>query len=473
MFKANLPTVAFLIGAFLAAPFGAGRTGPQDPEALDREFQVALSHYNSGRYQDAARELEALVQRLPASFEVQELLGLVYSAQAKDREARAHFEKAVLLKPDSAAARANLAVNLARLGNNELAEAEFKKAIQVEPGNFEANHDIGEFYVKAGKLPAAVPYLEKAQQSDPSSYDNGYDLALAYEETGHLADARRQIRELLARKETAELHNLLGKVEEKSGNYIEAANAFERAAHMDPSESNLFDWGSELLLHRTLPPAIEVFERAVERYPESSRLAIGLGIALYYQGKYDEAVKALLKATDLTPSDPRPYFFLSKAYDSSPSQARDVVERFRRFQELQPGNGQALYYYAISLWKGKRAQDPSLDLDEIESLLKKSVALDPTLAESHLQLGNLYSEKRQYAQAISEYERALKLNAELADAHYRLGQAYVRVGEKDRAQEQFQLYQRMREQHLAELDRQKAAIRQFVYSTKDGPSAKQ
>ena len=199
---------------------------------------------------------------------------------------------------------------------------------------------------------------------------------------------------------------------------------------------------------------------------------IGLGMALYARGNYDDAVKTLLKAADLNPADPGCYLFLSKAYDSSPSQADDVIQRFRRFAELQPNNARALYYYAMSLWKGKRAQDPSLDLRQIESLLSKSLALDPKLAEAHLQLGNLYSDQNKYAQAIRQYVRALELNSDLADAYYRLGQAYVRTGEKDRAQEQFQVYQRLREQHLADLDKQRAEIRQFVYSAKDAPGGK-
>ena len=65
-----------------------------------------------------------------------------------------------------------------------------------------------------------------------------------------------------------------------------------------------------------------------------------------------------------------------------------------------------------------------------------------------------------------EYLLAIEYNPDLADARYRLGQAYVRTGEKQRAEEQFQIYQRLRAQHLAELDKQRAEIRQFVYSAK-------
>ena len=439
---------------------------------LDREFQAAVAQYDSGRFTEAVAQLENLLREAPESFEVHELLGLAYSAQSQDAKANEHLEKAVRLKPDSAPARTNLAANLTRLGKPERAEEQFKKAVELEPQNFDANHNLGESYVRSGKVAEAAPFLEKAQRIDPSSYDNGYDLSLAYLLIGRLADAEQLMLELLKHKNTAELHNLLGEVEEKKGQFVVAANEYETAAHMEPSESNLFDWGSELLLHRTLEPAIEVFQQASERYPKSQRLVIGLGMALYSLGKYDDAVKSLLQAADLDPADPNCYLFLSRAYDSSPSQADEVIQRFRRFAELQPRNGRALYYYAMSLWKGKRAQDPGLDLHQVESLLKTSVALDPKFAEAHLQLGNLNSDQGKYAESIPEYIRALALNPDLADAHYRLGQAYVRTGEKDHAQEQLAIYQQLRAQHLADLDKQRAEIRQFVFSAKDGPAAK-
>src|SRR2546429_1887972 len=458
--------------AFLACLIAEAADGPRQNRDLDREFQAAVAQYHSGHYPEAASKLENLVREAPESFEVQELLGLVYSAQSQDARATQHLQKAVHLKPNSAPARTNLAANLARLGKLDLATEQFKKAVELDPRNFDTNHNLGEAYVRSGKIADAASFLEKAQQINPSSYDNGYDLSLAYIQTGRLADARQLLQHLLKRKNTAELHNLLGEVEEKDGKFVPAANEYEIAAHMDPSEGNLFDWGSELLLHRTLGPAVEVFQQASDRYPASQRIMIGLGMALYARGNYDDAVKSLLRAADLNPSDPACYLFLSKAYDSSPSQAAEVIERFRRFAELQPRNARALYYYAMSLWKGKRAQDAGLDLHQIESLLKKSLALDPQLAEAHLQLGNLYYDQGEYAEAIPEYVRALELNSDLADAHYRLGQAYVRTGENDRAQEQFQVYQRIREQHLADLDKQRAEIRQFVYSAKDSPSAK-
>ena len=105
---------------------------------------------------------------------------------------------------------------------------------------------------------------------------------------------------------------------------------------------------------------------------------------------------------------------MSRAYYSSPGQADEVVQRFRRFSELEPHNAQALYYYAMSLWKGKRAEDPTLDLHQIEMLLRNSIELDPKLADAHLQLANLYSDQRKYDEAIPEYVRALDLESRIS-----------------------------------------------------------
>ena len=445
----------------------------QDTRDLDRQFQSAVSQYNSGNFAEAATQLQTLVRVVPDTFEIQELLGLVYSAQSQDAKANPHLDKAVRLKPDSVAARSNLAANLSRLGKHELAQVQFRRAAELDPNNFDTNHNLGESYVHSGKLAQATPYLEQAQKLDPSSYDNGYDLAMAYLLTNRPADGRQLIQSLLKLKNTAELHNLLGEMEEKDGQFVTAAKEYDIAAHAEPSESNLFDWGSELLLHRTLDPAVEVFQHASERYPNSPRLTMGLGMALYARGNYDEAVKSLLKAADMNPSDPNCYLFLSKAYSSSPGQAEEVIARFRRFAQLRPGNAQAHFYLAMSLWKGKRIQGEDLDVVQIEALLKKSLALDAKFAEAHLQLGNLYSDQQKYSESIPQYLRAQALNADLPDIRYRLGQAYVHTGQKDKAQEQFAAYQKLREQHLAEIDRQRAEIRQFVYSAKDTPGVKQ
>jgi tetratricopeptide (TPR) repeat protein len=371
-----------------------------------------------------------------------------------------------------AAARTNLAASLSRTGDAQAAGVQLQKALELAPHDYTTNHNLGEFYIKSGKIPEALPLLKQAQTLEPSSYDNGYDLAMADLVTGHLSEGRQLVQGLILTKDTGELHNLLAQIEEKDGKFVAAVNEFETAAHMDPSEDNLFDWGSELLLHRTYEPAIEVFRAASKHYPKSPRLMIGLGMALYARGFYEDAVKTLLAAADLNPSDPRCYLFLSKAYGSSPTQADDVIQRFKRYATLEPNNALAQYYYAMSLWKGKQVTGSGLDFQEIEALLKKSIALDGSIAEAHTELGNLYADQHQFERSIPEYVRALELNPNLSDAHYRLGTDYVHMGQKDRAQAEFAIYQKLRAQHMAEIDKERAEVQLFIYSSKEASSAK-
>ncbi|MFC5864526.1 tetratricopeptide repeat protein [Acidicapsa dinghuensis] len=465
-YLANTLTAALLLCTLCAH----GQSG-ESASNLDRYFQQASVDFNAGKFPEAAAILEKLARQVPASFEVHELLGMVYSAQSLNDKAVTQLEEAARLNPGSAAGHVNLAAVLTQTGKADLAAQQFQKALAIEPHNYNANHDLGELYVQDGKPARAIPFLKAAAEIQPEQYDNGYDLAMACLLTDRNTEAETEAHRLLKVKDTAEVHNMLGQIDENTGKFIDSINEFQTAAHMDPSDDNLFGWGSELLLHRTYNPAVEVFQEGVRRYPKSPRMSIGLGMALYSLGKYDESVKALLVAADLDPSDPRGYLFLSKAYDSSPNQAEDVIARFRRYAELQPKNAHAAYYYAMSLWKGKRTEDAGFDPHQIQALLDKAITLDPRMPEAQLQMGNLLSDQHKYADSIPFYQKAIALDASLADAHYRLGQSYVHTDQRDKAKGEIEIYQRLRAQHLAELDRERAEVRQFIYSAKSGAVA--
>ena len=83
-------------------------------------------------------------------------------------------------------------------------------------------------------------------------------------------------------------------------------------------------------------------------------------------------------------------------------------------------------------------------LDEVAAEMKRAAALDPRFADARLELGNLYADQARYTDAIREYQEAIRLQPDFAAAHYRLGQVYVRAGDKQRAREEFDAYERLR-----------------------------
>jgi tetratricopeptide (TPR) repeat protein len=445
----------------------------QTAEAPDR-LVSALSAYKARKYGAAQSELESLVKSAADSFEVNELLGLVYVAQDKKQQANHFLAKAVQLRPDVAEARTALAANLLALHRANEAEVQFKKVVRMEPRGYDANHNLGEFYIQTGQIASAVSFLKHAQEIDPTAYNNGYDLVLALEQVGRLDEAREQLQRLISLRDSAELHNLLGEVEEKSKDYLASAAQYEQAARMDPNEQNVLNWGAELLLHQTFAPAIEVFKAGTKRFPQSAQLHNGLGIAFYGAGQMDEAVQAFLRASDLIPSDPLPLTFLGQACDgASPELAAQTRSRIQRFITHDDRSAELNYYFAVCLWKGNQIESKSDLTNEIETHLRRALVLNPNYADAYFQLGNLDTEQHKYNEAIEYYKRALKIGTDSANIHYRLGQALARAGNNARAKEEFAIFERLRKSESDATNKEQKQIQQFVYTMRKSDANQQ
>jgi tetratricopeptide (TPR) repeat protein len=265
-------------------------------------------------------------------------------------------------------------------------------------------------------------------------------------------------------------HHLLGDIAEKSGDSLTAVREYQKAAELDPSEENLFDWGAELLLHRAPEPAIEVFSKGNRLFPRSARMLVALGVSLYSNGSYDQAAQRLCEASDLDPADPQPYLFLGKIQTVETNQSECPVDRLKRFAKLQPENALANYYYGVGLWKRRKGPDDAETVAQAESHLTRAVQLDPKLGVGYLQLGVLYSERKDFSHAISSYQSAIQASPQLEEAHYRLAQAYKRTGERQKAEEELRVYNQLSKSKDEEVERERRESRQFVYTLRS-PSA--
>ena len=270
----------------------------------------------------------------------------------------------------------------------------------------------------------------------------------------------------------AAAHHFLAENLERQGDPLQAVREYQRAAELNPSESNLFDWGSELLLHHAAEPAIEVFAKGKRLFPQSVRMLTGLGVAWYAAGSFDQAVQYLCAASDLDPADPQPYLFIGKMQVAASAESDTAAEKLRQFVKFQPDNALANYYYAISLWKRRTGGDAERFL-QVQPLLEKAIRLDPKLAPAYLQLGILYSEQKNFSSAISAYQRAIAVDPQLDQAHYRLAQAYRLTGEASRSREELALYEKISKEKSEEASRQQHELQRFLYEMKNQPTAQQ
>jgi tetratricopeptide (TPR) repeat protein len=269
---------------------------------------------------------------------------------------------------------------------------------------------------------------------------------------GHGSDPVLRSAEALA-KETAALRT--GNTPD--ANPLEAVRQYQEAAELDPSEANLFNWGTELLTHRAADQAIEVFSKGHRLFPRSTRTLLGLAVALYSRGSYDQAAPRFFEAADLNPSDPAPYLFLGKISNGPITHSDGYAQRLERFARLHPENAWANYYHATTL---------SRTSPQARALLEKAVRLDPKLSDAFLLLGIVYADEGNLTKAISAYKSAIDTTPPLEEAHYRLAQAYRKTGEAAKAQKEIELYQQLSQQSAQKLENERAKIQQFVFELK-------
>jgi tetratricopeptide (TPR) repeat protein len=368
-------------------------------------------------------------------------------------------ETLTLRQPASGQNRAGV-----RNGDAKATELEnrLRASLADAPDTFEANHLLGSFYLKTGRYSDATPLLRRAYKIDPKDHDNNHDLAMAYEESGDLSQAREHIHEMLAHEESADLHRLTGDIDEKLGDPLAAVHEYERAVHLDRSEQNYFAWGSELLLHRAVWQAQEVFRKGAEEYSRSARMQTGLGAALFAGALYDEAALHLCHASELNPADPEPYIFMGKMQIVAPNPLACVEPKLAQFVQRQPENSFANYFYARAILKRQERTADKQAMQQVEALLLKAVAIDSTCADAYLQLGILSSSRGDLATAITYYSKAIKANQQLGDAYYRLAVAYDRIGEPAKAKQEFQLHDEVEKQQAAVIEQQRRSVKQFL-----------
>jgi hypothetical protein len=339
------------------------------------------------------------------------------------------------------------------------AEGKFHFAA-LQPGTYSINAEAGALRAESvafelGEKESKSIDLKLASSENTPFFDPPSFIVAGVADTanrgGHGSDPILHSTEALV-KATASLGSA-----GKNADDADAIRAYERTAELDPSESHIFDWGAELLRHRAAEQAIEVFSRGNKLFPRSTRMLSGLAAAWYSRGSYDDAERFFFEAADLHPEDPAPYLLLGQVRNSSIGQSGGFAERMERFARLQPENAWANYYYAISLREATPAR--------AQTLLEKAVRLDPRLGAAWLQLGIQFADQGNDKKAIAAWQKAIA--AGVIEAHYRLAQAWRRTGEAEKARREIEIFEQLSKESALEEERERAAIREFVFTLRD------
>ena len=282
------------------------------------------------------------------------------------RTSEALTRETLTLKPDATGRSPAVSAS----GATEMSgdERKLRADLASAPGSFEANHRMGDFYLHAGRYRESIPLLQTSYNIDPLNHDNEYELALACKEDGDFPQAREHVTRLLAHEENGDVRRLAGELDEKLGDPLAAVHEFEQAVRQDPSEQNYFEWGSELLLHRAVWQAKEVFTQGAKALSKISQNADRAGAQRFLPARSTtRRLCDLCQASDLNPADPEPYIFMGKIEMAAPNPLACVEQKLARFVKLQPANPLANYYYAMAIYGNSRAPPRPQRLGKVRS----------------------------------------------------------------------------------------------------------
>jgi tetratricopeptide (TPR) repeat protein len=181
---------------------------------------------------------------------------------------------------------------------------------------------------------------------------------------------------------------------------------------------------------------------------------MGLGMSELREGKIDDAAVAFSKVLELSPDAPGAHLFLGIAqYQMNKLDA--ATDSLKQELLRQPDNVEALTWLGIVELGAGHASEAVAPLDRAAQLNPKDpnvldyrgrahslvaqesyralTALDPDSWRVHRALGEVYSESRDWQNAVAEYQKAIERQPNDSDLYEALGDSYQRLSRFDDA----------------------------------------
>lgn len=406
---------------------------------------LAANQWQLHRYPEAKHNLEIILKNQPGDPQSLLLLGMV-SENMKDYAIAARLLASVAAlvreRPESIAA---LARSYYHTGEKEKARGTLNE-LELTPAGPHGVFLGAQIATEMQDYETAEKLLLSIQSSFPDQAALGYNLALVQYRAKQLEDSRQTLLHLIqSGYRTSPIYNLLGWCYHEQNQPEEAAGALEQAISLEPGDvSNYLDLGKILVTNHSMPHALEIAKRMTHKFPDSSRAFVLRGWVELKMSQFIDAIGSFSRTVQLDPGDPDGRLGLAQAQFGS-GMTKEASASFVSAMKSFPKDARFPLEYAIVLLKEAETSDAPAE-PRPEALLKSALALDGSSSEAHYQLGSLYLEKGQAAEALVRLKKASKLDPQCAKVHFALSRAYRRLGRKDEASKEMDLYQKLKEE---------------------------
>lgn len=225
----------------------------------------------------------------------------------------------------------------------------------------------------------------------------------------------------------------------QAGDYALAEKHNREIMHWRPrlAEAKV-NLGLSLFLQKKYEEAIQAFAEGLRLKPDMANAWLFTGICQFNLNRPREALTALAKFTDKSPHDLQGQYFTGLARLSL-GQYPPAAEALLAARAIDPRNIDVLYHLA-QCYLGQARQNPS-EINSLsrlyEDVVKDMVALDPQSFRIAQLRAGYFEATGKPAEAIEALETLLRHDPKARGLHYTLGCLYTESRRYDKALEQF------------------------------------
>ncbi len=152
---------------------------------------------------------------------------------------------------------------------------------------------------------------------------------------------------------------------------------------------------------KDLDKSIDLFKKAIERYPQYSEAYLLMGVAYSSQKRWDDAEKALQKTIELNKSAGGAYVALGSV-ENERKEYTQAEKYLLKAVELAPNSADAHFELGRAYWGLQR-------WDVADQHVSKANQLRPNIAGQHVMLGNILLRERDAMGALKEFKQAVQV----------------------------------------------------------------
>ena len=389
----------------------AEHTQPSNPAVHYQIFRLL----NADKSQDSLREAQSelaefkrLSQKEDQNAKVQ-VMGLEANGildKGDPAKAAELYRKVLQANPKDASNHFNLSLALARLNDSEGEIRELHTAIALDPKMSKAHNRLGLCEEEQGHLRGAAKEFETVLEDEPASTEAKINLATVYGKAGQLTRAESLLREVINEHPDSLPGQLnLGLVLSSEKRWQDALVPLQAAAELEPKNPQpLTLLGIIYGKMGDSPQSIEYLRKALDLAPDSASAHLNLGIALADGLDLHAASQEFAAAEKLAPNNASVHYNAGRlAFDQGDeTKARTELQQACALQNDYPGALQLLGQ--LELHNGQ--------VDAAVEHLSRVTALQPQNADAAYLLGRAFADEERKQQAISEWQRGLRLSSD-------------------------------------------------------------